>query len=238
MSKSADNNSEISTSTEDDIIIGTNEVEDEVAFKFHSNNSKVLIVWFGGMREPFFGKRFADESGFDCLYFRDSGFDWYTKGLAGVADNIELSAAWLNSFKLGKYDFVCFCGQSSGGYGALYFGLHCSANLCIVFAPQIKNVFDGQCRMSPHVPLMDLYEQYRNQNPKVPKVILNLSRSEKDHLHEFAWDDFKQVENFKNLDCVTTIIHPYDNHATSFKLSADGILYRFLIANISQHYGV
>jgi hypothetical protein len=124
--------------TEDTMDLKIQPGEDDV-FRFYENGSKILFVWFGGMREPFFGKSYADQSGFDCLYLKDAGFDWYTRGIVGAAVDVHQSVDWLKDFISQKYDFVCFCGQSSGGYAALYYGLLCSVNLCVVFAPQTNN---------------------------------------------------------------------------------------------------
>jgi hypothetical protein len=207
---------------------------DSDVFKFYENGSRILFVWFGGIREPFFGKSFAEQSGFDCLYLRDAAFDWYTNGIVGLVDDVYQSVNWLKGFMSEKYDFVCFGGQSSGGYAALHYGLLCNANLCVVFAPQTRNTFDGQCRMSPDVRLVDLYEIY-SESLQPPKVVLNVSRSESEHVNEFMWDDFRQIETFRTLNCVTTIIHPYDHHATSFKLHDDGMLYGFLSSTVDLY---
>ncbi|ANH71895.1 hypothetical protein ACS15_2519 [Ralstonia insidiosa] len=193
-------------------------------FQYANQGSSTLFVWFGGINEPFFSSSFPERSGFDCLYFRDTNYDWYTQGLHGLtAQSSELVAA-LREEILPAYSHVCFGGQSSGGHAALYYGLACEADLCIVFSPQISNQFDGQCRMSPHVKIPNLYDLYRDA-AATPKVVLNVGRSERDHRHEFEWNDLKQIDDFRSLDCVTLNIHPYDNHAISVKLREDGVLY-------------
>ncbi len=203
-------------------------------FRYEKHGSDTLFVWFGGINEPFFSSSFPSYSGFDCLYFRDSEFDWYANGVAGLVPDAESLIAALRDGLMPAYSHVCFAGQSSGGHAALYYGLACLADLCIVFAPQIRNQFDGQCKMVPHVPLKNLYNLYRDAL-ETPKVLVNVSRSERDHSNEFEWNDLKQLDEFRNLDCVTLNIHPYDNHAVSVKLREEKLLYDLLVGYVGGY---
>jgi len=209
-------------------------LENEHVARYHGNDSDTLVVWFGGINEPFFSEKFASHSQFDCLYFRDSACDWYVGGLhlCGYtkADFILL----LKEFCASRYKFVCFCGQSSGGYAALYYGLVCHADLCIVFSPQTKNTFNGQCAMTPHVRLEDIAALYQNETVR-PLVLLNIARSERDHIVEFEWRDHDQVADLRLLDGVTTIIHPYDNHAVSVKMREAKLLYTYVSGMVTVY---
>jgi hypothetical protein len=193
--------------------------------QFYLKNSDTLLIWFGGAHEPFFSESYAESSRHDCIFFRDGSIDWYTNGVKDFLDTEHDLIEYLEKLR-SKYKSIIFAGQSSGGQAALYYGKICNVDLCIVFAPQIKNVFDGQCRMTPTIKITNLEDLYaKGENPK---VILNVSRSESDHLDVFQWNDIDRIEKFKSLDCVTLITHPYDNHAVAVKLREHGILYSFV----------
>jgi hypothetical protein len=193
--------------------------------RFYLKKSDTLIIWFGGAHEPFFSVNYAKNSCYDCIFFRDGNIDWYTNGVAGFLDTEGELIEYLENCR-SKYKLIIFAGQSSGGQAALYYGKICEVDLCIVFAPQIKNVFDGQCRMTPTIKIANLEDLYAKG--KNPKVILNVSRSEQNHLDVFQWNDIDRIKKFKYFDCVTLITHPFDDHAVTVKLREKGILYSFI----------
>lgn len=209
-------------------------MNDKEIWKVYTRKSDTLFVWFGGINEPFFSEKFAETSGFDCLYFRDLGFDWYVNGLSGTSLSSEQFAQAIRAFSRPRYKFVCFGGQSSGGYAALFYGLACNADLCIPFSPQTRNTFNGQCSMTPHVKLADITELYRARTER-PLVVLNVSRSERQHRNEYEWRDHDQIVDLKFLDGITTIIHPHDNHAVSVRLRSQGILYQHLVSLVATY---
>ncbi|MFE1598164.1 hypothetical protein ACE101_04825 [Methylobacterium sp. ID0610] len=201
--------------------------DEDLGFKYYQNTSDTLIVWFGGINEPYISSKLADETGFNVLAVRDHKFSWYTKGIIPGHASIEDGRSWLSSFIEDKKIIkTAFCGQSSGGYGALLYSFHCHANCCVTFSPQTRNLFTGQCTMVPGVKIVDVGELYKNT--KHTKLIFNIGRSESSHEHEFFWDDWRQVEKFKMHDSATFITHPIDNHSISIVLRNDGILYKFV----------
>ncbi|WP_185737801.1 hypothetical protein [Burkholderia cepacia] len=203
-------------------------------YQYVKQGSDTLFVWFGGINEPFFSSSFPGRSGYDCLYFRDSNSDWYANGVFGLTQDSSAFISIMRNVIMPNYRCVCFGGQSSGGYAALFYGLACLVDLCIVFSPQIRNQFDGQCRMSPHVRIHDLHELYRNSTER-PRAIVNVSRSEREHQNDFQWNDIKQLDDFRHLDKVTLNIHPYDNHAVSVKLREEGLLYDLLVGYVTGY---
>lgn len=89
---------------------------------FHNHGSKRLMVWFGGINEPHFNPEVARLANCDLLTVRDTTNSWYTNGLTSKHLNIEQAIFELNQFILGReYQKLVFCGQSSGGYGALLY---------------------------------------------------------------------------------------------------------------------
>lgn len=215
----------------------TNLFDNGPAKRGYKMGSDVLFVWFGGINEPFFSENFARECGFDCLYFVDKKYNWYTEGVdeEGVDHDTLIS---LLTDVCGGYSYVCFAGQSSGGYAALYYATKCRADLVIAFAPQTKNSFDGQCGMTPKVKLVDIFELYSSMSERErPHLVINISRSEKDHCNEFQWRDREQIAELSGLNRVTVVTHPYDNHAVSVLMRHDNILYRYLIATVGVYRG-
>lgn len=87
--------------------------------------------------------------------------------------------------------------------------------------------------MTPHVRLQDIGELYLT-NTKT-RVILNMSRSERDHEDQFSWDDWRQIEKLRENANVTVITHPYHNHSVSVKLREAGLLYK-LTASLATTY--
>lgn len=197
-------------------------------YKLYRNNSDILFIWFGGINEPFFSEGFSNLSGFDCLYFRDTDLDWYSNGAFRKESSQKEFLEFLKNQSM-NYNFICCCGQSSGGYAALNYSILINADLCIAFSPQTKNTFDGQCHMTPHVRIKNITDLF-NESLHRPRVILNVPRSENNHKHEFQWHDHAQISELKTLDKVTTIIHPYDDHAVSSVLREKNILYKLLIS--------
>lgn len=201
---------------------------------FHGRDTKKLMIWFGGINEPHFNPEVARLANCDFLTFRDITASWYTKGLTSRHDNINEAVSELKQFIEEKgYEKLCLCGQSSGGYGALLYSHLLNADLCIAFSPQTRNMFSGQCQMTPHVRLQDVGELYLNNTRT--KVILNMSQSERDHDSEFSWNDWMQIDKLKGNKNVTIITHPYHNHSVSVKLREAGLLY-MLTASLVNTY--
>jgi len=193
--------------------------QDEI--RFHERGGENLIVWFGGINEPHFSVKLSEESGFDLLTLTDSG---NSNGLVSGHAHVEEAVKDLLSLVSSKgYQKVVFCGQSSGGYGALLYGHYCEADLCFVYSPQTRNFFDGQCKMTPHVKLYDLGDLYKNYHKT--NLVFNMARSERDHETEFFWDDWRQVAKFKHHPSAVFLTFPFDNHAVSLKLRERRNLY-------------
>lgn len=193
--------------------------------RFFSANSDKLIVWFGGINEPFLSDKLSLETTFDQLSCIDNRFNWYTAGILQGDNSVDDGVFFLRRF-LEKYKKVVFCGQSSGGYAALLYGYYLSVDLCLLFSPQTKNFFNGQNVMVPTTELIDVSELYANGGRT--RLIFNLSRSEKDHEDVFFWDDWRQVEKFMLLNQAVFIRHPYDNHSVSVKIRENADLYRYV----------
>lgn len=203
------------------------DIESNVEFRYYSMNSDHLIVWFGGINEPFFSGKLSNESGFDQISFIDAAKNWYTNGILSTHESVADGVSYLlNIIMQHKYAKVIFCGQSSGGYAALLYGFHLKVDLCILFSPQTRNFFNGQCMMVPSIKLVDVGDLYAN-NPG-PNLVFNVGRSEGDHENEFYWDDWRQLSKFLSFDCATFIRHPYDNHSISVLIKNNGNLYRFV----------
>lgn len=195
--------------------------------RFHDKGAENLIMWFGGINEPHFSDKLSEATGFDQLTVTDAAKKWYTGGLVSGHACIKDGVHDLNSLIAERgYRNVVFCGQSSGGYGALLYGYHVRANLCIVFSPQTRNTYDGQCKMSPHVKLDSLGDLYRDHVDT--RLVFNMARSEKDHEDSFFWDDWRQVNAFRSLPNATFITHPFDNHSVSVRIRETRNLYHYV----------
>lgn len=204
--------------------------------RFHAHGSDKLVIWFGGINEPHFNPDVAILSGCDMLTVRDAQASWYTRGITSKHFSAEQALYELTQVILDRgYRKLCLCGQSSGGYGALLYAHLLNADLCIAFSPQTRNFYSGQCQMMPHVKLQDIGELYRT-NTKT-KLIINMSRSERDHEDKFSWDDWRQVEKLREHPNATFLTHPYDNHAVSVKLREAGLLYKLTASLISTYLG-
>jgi hypothetical protein len=202
--------------------------------RFYKNGSDTLVIWFGGINEPFLSGALANEGGYDLLALMDQRFDWYTNGVLPTHTLWEQGVAFLSkAIAEGGYRKTVFCGQSSGGYGALFYAFHCRAALCIAFSPQTGNFFNGQCHMVPHVPLHDLRALYGQGSDTV--IVLNASRDESGHEDSFFWDDWRHIRRLENYPNATIINHPYDNHSVSVRLRQDNLLYKLVTGLIAVY---
>lgn len=202
-------------------------------YVMYKQQSDTLVVWFGGINEPFISDKLAKIGKFDLIGVLDSNYSWYTRGILNGHTSIEEGEKWLNGFTC-KYRRVIFCGQSSGGYGALLYAQTCGAHACICFSPQTRNMFSGQNGMVPNIPLQDLRQIYKKDSSV--SLIFNLSRSEKDHEDSFFWDDWRHVEYFRDKNYSTFIVHPFDNHSVSTILREKNKLWN-LVVGIVTIYG-
>ena len=201
---------------------------------FHNHESDKLIIWFGGINEPHFNPEIARLANCDMLTVRDMMNSWYTTGLASHHANIDEAILELKQFITEReYKKICLCGQSSGGYGALFYSHLLNADLCIAFSPQTRNVFNGQCQMTPHIRIKDVGDLFDASSPT--KILLNMARSESDHEEQFAWNDWLQIKKIRTSPNVTIITHPYNNHSVSVKLREAGLLYRFTASLINAY---
>lgn len=204
---------------------------DEARFHFKGNDR--LIVWFGGINEPFFSEKFSDIAGCDCVYVRDTRSDWYVNGVLPSQNSPIEGRDFLKDIMARDYRKVIFCGQSSGGYAALFYGWHCPADLVIAFAPQTRNMRNGQNVMTPRVPLVDVGDLYLSGSNT--RIILNVSRNESAHEDDFFWDDWRQIRKISEFKGATVVSHPYDNHSVSVKLREDGLLYRYVTGMVNAY---
>lgn len=206
------------------------------AVKYYEKQSSTLLIWFGGINEPFFSSKMPNISNSDCLYFRDDNKDWYMDGIhlltGGFTESVRAIVEFINSK---RYKDVFIAGQSSGGYASLRFGHAIKPTAVFAFSPQTKNIYSGQCQMCPHVRLEDLGLLFTSE-PVGFQVVLNLARSEKSHSSEFFWDDWRQIGTLNDLDNVTTIKHPIDNHSVTVILRERGRLYK-IVSGLMTAFG-
>lgn len=196
----------------------------------YSGDSRSVVVWFGGINEPFMSRNFAHSSERDFIMLRDSKSDWYTSGVSRDHNSVDEGIAFLNAM-LSNYDKKIFCGQSSGGYAALLYSWHCNADLCLPFAPQTANMFGGQCAMVPHVRLDDVARLHVDE-PR-PRIVASVSRDEAEHERDFFWDDWRHVQKLMQSPRVVIVNHPYHAHAVTVRMHGEGRLYRFIEGMIS-----
>lgn len=193
---------------------------------FYGNNSDTLIIWFGGLGEPFLSEKLSKFTNMDCLIFRDKDSNWYMNGVSNQYNSREKMIQNLRNFKNSQnYKKILFCGQSSGGYAALFFFHYVGGDLSIVFSPQTANQFSGDGHMSPPFKLKDISKLFRRNDKN---IIINISRSEKNHEKKYRWDDWWQIRYLRNYPNVTIITHPYDSHATTLFLREKNIFYKFM----------
>lgn len=194
---------------------------------FYQNGSKTLLIWFGGMDEPFISQKMAIACNVDVLAVTDKFKSWYSLGFCSNHSTYQDSLEQLEkTISDGAYEKLVFCGQSSGGYAALKYALDLKPDLVIAFSPQTKNAFSGSGRMSPHIKLEDLGERYANNIET--KLVFLLARSEADHEDKFRWDDWWQVAKFRNHPSSTFIDLPYHNHNISSIIRNRMNLYSFI----------
>ncbi|WP_244178010.1 hypothetical protein [Gluconobacter albidus] len=194
--------------------------------KFYDKKSRSIIIWFGGLGEPFLSEKLSDFTGMDCLSLLDINSNWYENGISDKFNSRKKMIKYFNSLKDYKnYEKMIFCGQSSGGYNALYFFYYAKGDLSIVFAPQTGNQFSGDGHMSPQVELKNISNLFK-KNEK--NVVINISRSEKNNEKIYMWNDWWQIKDLKNYPNITIISHPFDSHATSLFLREKGIFYKFI----------
>lgn len=205
---------------------------DIVDYVTYLSGNDTVIVWFGGIDEPFMSENFANSQDKDIVLLRDCGNDWYSTGVLPEHSSIEEGVEFLDTI-LADYKKKIFCGQSSGGYAALLYSWHCDADLCIPFAPQTSNMFSGQCTMIPHVPIVDVAKLHLD-TPR-PHIVINVSRSEVEHEDEFFWDDWRHIKRLAASPYVTIIDHPYHAHAVTVRLHQDSRLY-LLVRNLINIY--
>lgn len=106
------------------------------------NNNKNLLVSFGGINQglgipvfEFFNS--LKELECDKIFIRDFNQMWYQNGADKNIDSIlELRNFLEEKMVEGKYEKVCFMGNSMGGYGAILFGTMLNVHNIISFAPQ------------------------------------------------------------------------------------------------------
>jgi len=113
-------------------------------FKEGDGSSKTLVVSFGGcITKPkgyvpfeflnFLNKNFPE---IDCGFYVDLNKSWYSKGIAGISEDVPSTVAYLEE-KVKGYDKVIFLGVSAGGYASLLFSsLVKGVTHSIAFDPQ------------------------------------------------------------------------------------------------------
>ena len=185
------------------------------------------LVWFGGIHEPFLSRTVTEQIGVNGVFLRDIRSDWYMQGLAGMGDFTE-SAKRLGEIISGlNSECIAFGGQSSGGYGALRYSHALSPDICIAFAPQTRNLTDAAGRTLPWTPVVSLSELYEAQ-PSATPIVFHLSRSEKLNPSPERWNDWEQIAPFLNINNVTVVRHPSDQHAVTLWLYGLEIFYKVI----------
>lgn len=106
------------------------------------SNRKNLLVTFGGINQqatkPVF-EFFNTLRDVDCdkVFIRDINQAWYHKGIDSDIYNMDKIVVYLQDLiNVGKYEKVCFMGNSMGGYAAILFGTLVGVDTVISFAPQ------------------------------------------------------------------------------------------------------
>jgi len=195
--------------------------------RFYQRNTRTLVIWFGGINEPYFSEKLSSVCNVDLIAVLDTKCSWYTEGFHEVHESYEDGLATLRCLiEENGFEKIILCGQSSGGYAALRFAIDLKPELVFVFSPQTRNSFDGQCRMCPHVNLLDLGDIY--QDNLNTRLVFNMSRTERDHQMSFRWDDWWHVEKFISHPKATFITHPFDNHSVSVKIREEMDLYKYV----------
>lgn len=127
-----------------------------------------IIIWFGGLGEPFLSEKLSNITQMDCLSFRDFNSNWYNNGVSHSFNSRTKMIKNLENFKkTHNYKKIIFCGQSSGGYAALYFFHYLQGDLGIVFCPQTGNHFSGDGHMYPSIKLKKIPNFFK----KIQKIL-------------------------------------------------------------------
>lgn len=119
-----------------------NQNQNNEAVLFENNNSKNLLVTFGGISQGFSGPAFEffkSLKDVDCdkIFIRDFKQAWYHNGIDNKIKSIEELKKWLqNTIAENEYQNVCFMGNSMGGYAAMLLGTLLNVNTIMSFAPQ------------------------------------------------------------------------------------------------------
>jgi hypothetical protein len=111
-----------------------------VEFIDRSGNNESVILSFGAiLLQPFLPpaefKRTIMKIGIDAFFIKDFYQCWYQKGLLGIANSIPETVPYLQNL-ITKYQRTCAIGTSSGGYGAIVFGVELKVQKIIAFSPQ------------------------------------------------------------------------------------------------------
>lgn len=203
------------------------------AARYTDRGGDHCLIWFGGLHEPFLSTDFLPLE-WNILNLLDAEFDWYTKGVTGLAPSFEDAVRRIQEI-VGDQKVACG-GQSSGGYAALRFAHALSGDLCFAFAPQTRNFIQEGGEQLPAVTLPSVEELYLAEPPSFP-VVLHLSRTEDESRGGVFWNDWKQIAEFVDLNCVTVVRHPYDVHAVSMRLAREGRFYKTIAATLQVYVG-
>ncbi|MBU2653829.1 hypothetical protein [Acidomonas methanolica] len=193
--------------------------EDEFVFHSAEQVSEDIVVWFGGLGEPFISKKFSETLNINVLSFIDKNSSWYSERKSIISRTLS------GFFSYFRFQKKIFCGQSSGGYAALLFGKKVNANLFMLYSPQIKNSFSGDGHMSPPFKINNLERNFSSINGN---IILTLPRSENDHKESYRWDDWWQTDKIRKMDNVIVVTLPCDYHAVTVWLKERGIFYDYV----------
>jgi hypothetical protein len=203
-----------------------------------ANGSEACLVWFSGLHEPFLNPNFLRSRpglSLDGLLLLDAAADWYTNGIRDIGGGFAQSVMWLQAFLSGHgYKRVFLGGQSSGGYAAIRIARHIRPTAVIAFSPQTRNIVNAQGHQQPAIVLEDLAGVYADWDCGFP-IYIHLSRSEKDHIDQFSWNDWEQVEPFLSMNNVTITRHPFDKHAVSLPLYGKGLFYKTILSAVMLH---
>ncbi|WP_353862020.1 hypothetical protein [Azospirillum formosense] len=204
------------------------------SYQHVSHGRNELIIWFGGIGEPFLNSNFIHACETDALFLVDVACDWYMGGLSGVSSSYAETAEWIELLiEKHKYSKVFLGGQSSGGYAALHTAaLLKKASGVTALAPQTRNLENFKKMMMPGVPIADLSKIY-NDSMNFP-VHLHIARSERLHMEEFFWDDWNQVDWLLERSHVMVTRYPSDRHPVSLDMYRHGIFYQTVINDVQM----
>ena len=123
----------------------------------YSASSDVLLVSFSGLKRnpekiPGFSLR-GTLVGLNVkkLYLRDLDKAWFLRGLHGVAEGVEATAAFIRAERSSvNARRVIFTGYSLGGFAALLYGALCGADEVHAISPQTFLTFWRRWRTGDH----------------------------------------------------------------------------------------